>query len=560
MANKSITADIIVNDKGQVVVKGWKESVQRALGEVEASSKRTAAGVDRIGNSLGNLKSFALSAAGVLGVTTSAIGAITWAVDQFDEHIQVSQRMLAAFGVSVDYFGTQAEAVAEYTKNVFDDTAIKDLMARYDDTFEQAGISSQNFFEVFKVAADLSVAKGKSLEQTIQAIVQALGGRGQTLKIEYGLDLAGLATAQERLNVLMQAGAKYAGTAAEGVNSLSGAWASFKNTLDDRLPVVEAVGDLSLLEHGVHSAARALREMNEAIAENNEWGKRLRESIAHTDAPGVAAYLAAWEKAQADKRKQTKPETQRMREPKGAREDYANLAEEMGYTDQFQDTLLAVEKLLQEHYERTGKMAQDAMAAEMGYTDDFASEMLFSTTQATQGSMALWQSYGDGVNSIMNTLGNTAVGQTLGWAVAMQAMQVGMAIISAFQAANLAMATIPPPLGEAVGASLLEMGLANAAIMAAVDIMGDIAGARAFGGPVAAGEIYLVGERGPELFTSRKSGNIIPNDKLGREVRIHQPISFSINGSKMGRDDIVAAVCEGVEKGNRRLRRAIGNC
>lgn len=35
------------------------------------------------------------------------------------------------------------------------------------------------------------------------------------------------------------------------------------------------------------------------------------------------------------------------------------------------------------------------------------------------------------------------------------------------------------------------------------------------GGPVTAGQTYLVGERGPELFTSSRNGQIIPNDELG---------------------------------------------
>ena len=36
-------------------------------------------------------------------------------------------------------------------------------------------------------------------------------------------------------------------------------------------------------------------------------------------------------------------------------------------------------------------------------------------------------------------------------------------------------------------------------------------GARAAGGPVSRGSAYLVGERGPELFVPRQSGNIVPN-------------------------------------------------
>lgn len=42
-----------------------------------------------------------------------------------------------------------------------------------------------------------------------------------------------------------------------------------------------------------------------------------------------------------------------------------------------------------------------------------------------------------------------------------------------------------------------------------------LAGARASGGPVSAGSTYLVGERGPELFTPGSSGSIVPNHVLG---------------------------------------------
>jgi hypothetical protein len=43
----------------------------------------------------------------------------------------------------------------------------------------------------------------------------------------------------------------------------------------------------------------------------------------------------------------------------------------------------------------------------------------------------------------------------------------------------------------------------------------EVAGARAQGGPVMSGRPYLVGERGPEIFSPRTSGAIIPNDRIG---------------------------------------------
>lgn len=42
----------------------------------------------------------------------------------------------------------------------------------------------------------------------------------------------------------------------------------------------------------------------------------------------------------------------------------------------------------------------------------------------------------------------------------------------------------------------------------------DVVGARADGGPVAGGKTYLVGERGPELFTAQRSGSIVNHETL----------------------------------------------
>jgi hypothetical protein len=40
-------------------------------------------------------------------------------------------------------------------------------------------------------------------------------------------------------------------------------------------------------------------------------------------------------------------------------------------------------------------------------------------------------------------------------------------------------------------------------------------GGKAAGGPVRSGTSYIVGERGPELFTPNSSGMITPNNRLG---------------------------------------------
>jgi phage-related minor tail protein len=54
-----------------------------------------------------------------------------------------------------------------------------------------------------------------------------------------------------------------------------------------------------------------------------------------------------------------------------------------------------------------------------------------------------------------------------------------------------------------------------------------ISGERADGGFVSGGNTYLVGERGPELFSPRRSGNIIPNDALKDSSGMGSGLAFT---------------------------------
>ncbi|CAB4136005.1 hypothetical protein UFOVP295_20, partial [uncultured Caudovirales phage] len=59
---------------------------------------------------------------------------------------------------------------------------------------------------------------------------------------------------------------------------------------------------------------------------------------------------------------------------------------------------------------------------------------------------------------------------------------------------------------------------------------------RASGGPVMAGGSYIVGERGPELFTPNASGNITPNGGFGGGANI----TVNVNGGDP--NQVVAAI------------------
>ena len=63
------------------------------------------------------------------------------------------------------------------------------------------------------------------------------------------------------------------------------------------------------------------------------------------------------------------------------------------------------------------------------------------------------------------------------------------------------------------------------------NVLGGIFGKKAQGGPVVGGRSYVVGERGPELFTPRGSGNITPNNQLGGSVNIN--VNVDASGSQV---------------------------
>jgi hypothetical protein len=57
------------------------------------------------------------------------------------------------------------------------------------------------------------------------------------------------------------------------------------------------------------------------------------------------------------------------------------------------------------------------------------------------------------------------------------------------------------------------------------------AGGKAAGGPVAMGKTYLVGEKGPELFSPSSNGSIVPNHKLSAGSGSGTTINISVSGA-----------------------------
>ena len=118
-------------------------------------------------------------------------------------------------------------------------------------------------------------------------------------------------------------------------------------------------------------------------------------------------------------------------------------------------------------------------------------------------------------------------------------------ILQAMQdALNAVMAPIQGVLG---GAGKIAGGIGK--------IAGGIAGFLYKGGDAVAGRQYVVGERGPEIFTPGASGTVTPNNALGGGVTLH--LSITVQGSVTSERDLIETVGSGLVD---RLRRAgVGN-
>jgi phage-related minor tail protein len=81
-----------------------------------------------------------------------------------------------------------------------------------------------------------------------------------------------------------------------------------------------------------------------------------------------------------------------------------------------------------------------------------------------------------------------------------------------------------------------------------------VAGARAAGGPVAAGNSYLVGEQGPELFTPSGSGDITSNAALAQRPQVVVNIQTADAPSFMkSRSQVAAMLARAIAQGQKNL-------
>ena len=117
---------------------------------------------------------------------------------------------------------------------------------------------------------------------------------------------------------------------------------------------------------------------------------------------------------------------------------------------------------------------------------------------------------------------------------AAKAFNIANAIMNTYTGATKALAMYPPPFNFIAAAAVVAGGLAQVAQIRAQQYSG-----RALGGPVMSGESYIVGERGPEIFTPASTGSITPNTQLGTGGPLTVNFNIQANDTR-GFDQLLA--------------------
>jgi hypothetical protein len=127
---------------------------------------------------------------------------------------------------------------------------------------------------------------------------------------------------------------------------------------------------------------------------------------------------------------------------------------------------------------------------------------------------------GDYLVAVITALGYAIVGLIeyfVTWANIIEKVYKGLEKIIKFMGTNPILKNLLGPLGTAIF---------NNQAGNAFNESFDYGGGRAVGGPVMGGTSYIVGERGPELFTPSGSGRITPNNGMGGTT-----INITVNGA-----------------------------
>lgn len=195
--------------------------------------------------------------------------------------------------------------------------------------------------------------------------------------------------------------------------------------------------------------------------------------------------------------------------------------------------------------ERRKQLALEEQQAIDGLQKSGVSDLSKTMQMAQTQAAGLFAQFAIGATSgedAIKQLARTVITQMIGMAAQSLISNAMAAATGTATAATLATAYAP----AAALSSLATVGTNSVPAIAAIGTTLAVAaaGAREFGGPVTAGKSYLVGERGPEMFTPGASGGITSNkDIMGGAPTVNiYGVPDSLGRPEVTMDDVNGAI------------------
>lgn len=496
------------------------KDVQIKIGAVD----QTKAAFNSVSRSLGGLRSAVFSVQGAIaGVIGGA--AIKGIVD-INASFQQLQASLVTFTGSQEAANKQFEILRQFaSKTPF---SLQEVVGGFNILVARGITPTIASFQAF---GNIASGTGKTLNQFVEAVADAAVGEFERLK-EFGIKASvegdkvkmtfGGVTqtitkdSESILSYLEELGrTKFSGAIERQANTLTGAFSNFGDAVDDLAVTIGKSG----LNEFIVNITRALTNLISRLSEATKAGLSFSEAMKFAFADeGLSQEILKKEKELAGVNKQLR-EIGDAEDPfaqlqlSGLEADRTRLEKEIASLKKFTESQAGATEEVKKAVKPLGIITQEVLKFEGSMKTAVEPVMTFGEETRVQVN-ALYE-YQQAIRTVSEEMQSMAVR-------GLQSLEDNLtAVIMGTKSAKDAFAD----MARSIIADLIKIQIRKSIVEPLSGVLDTALGsifpgsqmpfpARAMGGSVTAGQPYMVGEQGAELFVPGQTGTIVPNNKM----------------------------------------------
>jgi hypothetical protein len=496
------------------------KDVQIKIGAVD----QTKAAFNSVSRSLGGLRSAVFSVQGAIaGVIGGA--AIKGIVD-INASFQQLQASLVTFTGSQEAANKQFEILRQFaSKTPF---SLQEVVGGFNILVARGITPTIASFQAF---GNIASGTGKTLNQFVEAVADAAVGEFERLK-EFGIKASvegdkvkmtfGGVTqtitkdSESILSYLEELGrTKFSGAIERQANTLTGAFSNFGDAVDDLAVTIGKSG----LNEFIVNITRALTNLISRLSEATKAGLSFSEAMKFAFADeGLSQEILKKEKELAGVNKQLR-EIGDAEDPfaqlqlSGLEADRTRLEKEIASLKKFTESQAGATEEVKKAVKPLGIITQEVLKFEGSMKTAVEPVMTFGEETRVQTN-ALYE-YQQAIRTVSEEMQSMAVR-------GLQSLEDNLTdVIMGTKSAKDAFSD----MARSIIADLIKIQIRKAIVEPLSGVLDTALGsifpgsqmpfpARAMGGSVTAGQPYMVGEQGAELFVPGQTGTIVPNNKM----------------------------------------------